>query len=125
MPAGALLGRHAEVAHGRYFGYRAPAGKQTTGFLQPARSTQISSMKLKPAFRAPSSRRVRPTLFAAAAAGACCGAVSAADEAAAGAAQKPLMSNPLSLPAGIEPSTDPILLARPAAYAASFGRRAK
>ena len=31
--------------------------------------------------------------------------------------------NPLALPDGIEPSADPVLLARPAAYGTSFGRR--
>jgi catalase len=40
------------------------------------------------------------------------------------AAQKAIMFNPLSLPAGIEPSADPILLIRPAAYAVSFAQRA-
>lgn len=34
-----------------------------------------------------------------------------------------VMFNPLSLPAGIEPSADPVLLARPGAYAVSLGRR--
>jgi catalase len=38
--------------------------------------------------------------------------------------QKALLYNPLSLPAGIEPSTDPVLLARPPAYAVSFAQRA-
>jgi catalase len=38
--------------------------------------------------------------------------------------QKALLYNPLSLPAGIAPSTDPILLARPPAYAVSFAQRA-
>ena len=33
------------------------------------------------------------------------------------------MYNPLALTAGIEPSDDPILMARPGAYAVSFGRR--
>ena len=33
------------------------------------------------------------------------------------------MFNPLSLPDGIAPSDDPILLARPGAYAVSFARR--
>jgi catalase len=33
------------------------------------------------------------------------------------------MFNPLQLPKGIEPSDDPILLARPAAYAVSLSRR--
>lgn len=35
------------------------------------------------------------------------------------------MFNPLALVDGIEPSNDPILLARPSAYAVSFGRRLK
>ncbi len=39
--------------------------------------------------------------------------------------QKALLYNPLSLPAGIEPSADPILLARPPAYAVSFSQRAQ
>lgn len=39
------------------------------------------------------------------------------------AAEKPLMFNPLQLTDGIAPSQDPILLARPAAYAVSYGRR--
>ena len=39
--------------------------------------------------------------------------------------QKALLFNPLTLPAGIEPSNDPVLLARPAAYAVSFGQRAQ
>jgi catalase len=39
------------------------------------------------------------------------------------AAQKAIMFNPLSLPAGIEPSADPVLLARPAAYAVSYSQR--
>lgn len=38
-------------------------------------------------------------------------------------AEKPMMFNPLLLPDGIAPSQDPILLARPAAYAVSYGRR--
>jgi catalase len=37
--------------------------------------------------------------------------------------EKTLMFSPLSLTEGIEPSEDPILLARPAAYAVSYGRR--
>jgi catalase len=37
--------------------------------------------------------------------------------------QKKLMYNPLSLVAGIEPSNDPVLLVRPAAYAVSFQQR--
>ena len=37
--------------------------------------------------------------------------------------EKGTMYNPLTLVEGIEPSDDPILLARPAAYAVSFGRR--
>lgn len=39
------------------------------------------------------------------------------------AAEKPIMFNPLQLPQGIAPSQDPILLARPGAYAISYGRR--
>ena len=39
--------------------------------------------------------------------------------------QKALLFNPLSLPAGIEPSADPVLLARPGAYAVSYGQRAQ
>ena len=35
------------------------------------------------------------------------------------------MFNPLTLAAGIEPSTDPVLLARPGAYAVSFAQRAQ
>lgn len=35
------------------------------------------------------------------------------------------MFNPLALVDGIEPSNDPVLLARPAAYAASFAKRAQ
>lgn len=38
--------------------------------------------------------------------------------------QKAILYNPLSLPPGIEPSTDPVLLARPPAYAVSFTQRA-
>lgn len=37
--------------------------------------------------------------------------------------EKTLMYNPLSLPDGIAPSNDPVLLARPAAYAVSYSRR--
>ena len=37
--------------------------------------------------------------------------------------EKGTMYNPLTLVDGIEPSDDPILLARPSAYAVSFGRR--
>jgi catalase len=37
--------------------------------------------------------------------------------------EKTLMFNPLVLPDGITPSDDPILLARPSAYAVSYGRR--
>lgn len=37
--------------------------------------------------------------------------------------EKTIMFNPLSLPDGIEPSDDPILLARPGAYAVSYGKR--
>jgi catalase len=33
------------------------------------------------------------------------------------------MFNPLSLLAGIEPSADPVLLARPSAYGVSFSQR--
>ncbi|MGS0755052.1 catalase family peroxidase [Roseateles sp. GG27B] len=40
-------------------------------------------------------------------------------------AQKALLFNPLMLTAGIEPSADPVLLARPGAYAVSFGQRAQ
>lgn len=38
-------------------------------------------------------------------------------------AEKKIMYNPLLLPDGIAPSKDPILLARPGAYAVSFSRR--
>lgn len=41
----------------------------------------------------------------------------------AGGACDPITFNPLALPKGIEPSADPILLARPAPYAVSLGRR--
>ncbi|HEX9391126.1 MAG TPA: catalase family peroxidase [Usitatibacteraceae bacterium] len=41
------------------------------------------------------------------------------------AAQKALLFNPLSLPAGIEPSADPVLLMRPAAYGVSYAQRAQ
>ena len=41
------------------------------------------------------------------------------------ASHKTLLFNPVALPAGIEPSDDPILLARFPAYAVSFGQRAK
>ena len=37
--------------------------------------------------------------------------------------EKANMYNPLALVDGIEPSDDPILLARPSAYAVSYGRR--
>ena len=40
-------------------------------------------------------------------------------------AQKKLLFNPLSLTAGIEPSDDPVLLARPAAYGVSYAQRAR
>ena len=40
-------------------------------------------------------------------------------------AQKALLFNPLALQAGIEPSADPVLLARPAAYGVSYGQRAQ
>ena len=39
------------------------------------------------------------------------------------AAQKLIMFNPLSLQVGIEPSADPVLLARPSAYAVSYSQR--
>jgi len=39
--------------------------------------------------------------------------------------ERKTMFNPLALPEGIEPSDDPILLARPAAYAVSFQHRAE
>jgi catalase len=38
-------------------------------------------------------------------------------------AQKSIMFSPLNLQAGIEPSADPVLLARPAAYGVSFSQR--
>jgi catalase len=38
-------------------------------------------------------------------------------------AERGLMFNPLVLPDGIAPSSDPILLARPGAYAVSYSRR--
>ncbi len=41
------------------------------------------------------------------------------------APNKTLLFNPVALPAGIEPSDDPILLARFPAYAVSFGQRVK
>jgi catalase len=41
------------------------------------------------------------------------------------AAQRALLFNPIALPKGIEPSADPVLLFRPAAYAVSFGQRAQ
>ena len=37
--------------------------------------------------------------------------------------EKSIMFNPLALPDGIAPTNDPVLLARPGAYAVSFGRR--
>ena len=37
--------------------------------------------------------------------------------------EKSIMFNPLTLPDGIAPTQDPVLLARPATYAVSFGRR--
>ncbi len=40
-------------------------------------------------------------------------------------AQKAILYNPVSLPAGIEPSADPILAARFPAYAVSFGHRSR
>jgi catalase len=39
------------------------------------------------------------------------------------AAQKSIMFSPLNLQAGIEPSADPVLLARPSAYGVSFSQR--
>ena len=39
------------------------------------------------------------------------------------AAQRGIMFSPLNLQAGIEPSADPVLLARPSAYGVSFSRR--
>ena len=39
--------------------------------------------------------------------------------------QKMLLFNPLLLQDGIEPSADPVLLARPGAYAISYGQRLK
>ena len=39
--------------------------------------------------------------------------------------QKALLFNPLALTAGIEPSADPVLLIRPAAYGVSFAQRAQ
>jgi len=39
--------------------------------------------------------------------------------------QRALLFNPVALPAGIEPSADPVLLARFPAYAVSYGQRAK
>jgi catalase len=41
------------------------------------------------------------------------------------AAQKAIMFSPLNLQAGIEPSADPVLLARPAAYGVSFSQRSR
>ena len=41
------------------------------------------------------------------------------------AQQKALLFNPLTLATGIEPSADPVLLARPGAYAVSYGQRAQ
>lgn len=41
------------------------------------------------------------------------------------ATQKALLFNPLALTAGIEPSADPVLLARLAAYGVSYGQRAQ
>ena len=41
------------------------------------------------------------------------------------AAQKAILYNPVSLPAGIEPSADPVLAARFPAYAVSYGQRLK
>jgi len=39
------------------------------------------------------------------------------------AAQRAIMFSPLNLQTGIEPSADPVLLARPSAYGVSFSRR--
>ena len=39
--------------------------------------------------------------------------------------QKALLFNPLALTAGIEPSADPVLLIRPAAYGVSYAQRAQ
>ena len=39
--------------------------------------------------------------------------------------QKALLFNPLALTAGIEPSADPVLLMRPAAYGVSYAQRAQ
>jgi catalase len=39
------------------------------------------------------------------------------------ASQKAIMFSPLNLQAGIEPSAEPVLLARPAAYGVSFSQR--
>ncbi len=39
--------------------------------------------------------------------------------------QRKILYNPLALTAGIEPSADPVLLARPPAYAVSFAQRAR
>ncbi|MBL8380029.1 MAG: catalase family peroxidase [Burkholderiales bacterium] len=44
-------------------------------------------------------------------------------EAGPGGACDKIMFNPLALPTGIKPSADPVLLARPAPYAVSLGRR--
>lgn len=46
-------------------------------------------------------------------------------EAGVGGACDKVMFNPLILPSGITPSDDPVLHARPAAYAVSFGRRVR
>jgi catalase len=39
--------------------------------------------------------------------------------------QKSIMFSPLNLTAGIEPSADPVLLIRPAAYGVSFAQRSR
>lgn len=44
-------------------------------------------------------------------------------ESAAGGACDKITFNPLALPKGIKPSADPVLLARPAPYGVSLGRR--
>ena len=44
-------------------------------------------------------------------------------EAGAGGACDKITFNPLVLPKGMKPSADPVLLARPAPYAVSLGRR--
>jgi catalase len=46
-----------------------------------------------------------------------------AGEPGAGGACERITFNPLVLPKGLAPSSDPLLLARPASYAISLGRR--